>query len=749
MARRLSMNRGQWLQIGATVLFATVLTLLLVLGIRRASELQTASAALQLASELSSRPDLMRSELTLIQRGLETQTYIGQSLRNLASMRETSNQSYNLLQDDLKSAKLAGDAAISGPLREALNRWQSIDKELSALSKMRETELYTDSANASDLSAPGKKLKGAVDDLLVRETPNMKTMSESLGQLGVALRTAVSDTGRSLRSLLLAGTLVATLLLGAMLYYAYRSTKSAAEALDAQRQVANILDTVREGLFLIGRDLKLGATCSGSLKDLLHIENPAGQTFEEVLRTLVDEKTTKAALKFLGLLWRDKVHEDLIESINPLNQVEVAFAAPTGGTDTRYLAFSFRRVRGDDTSGDHILGVVGDVTDRVLLARELEQVKADNDSQSAVLLQILKVDPQQLQSFLANADVAFRKSNAMLTAPGKEQDDLKKKLNGVFRELHAAKGEAASLGLSSFVQRIHAAEDFLSTLRSKTTLNGNDFMPVVVKLDELMSHAASILGMQDRVAGFRPAAPVATGKHKKDKNKKVRPEGSGDTTEMAVAESADADSDGDGDSATESEMPSGPSMDSMLQTLSHDVSTSQSRPVKLVTKGLDSVPARLAGTVKDICIQMIRNSIMHGIEDADQRRDSGKLEEGTLQVSFTQENEEEYLLTIEDDGRGLNYEQIIDKALKQGMVKPQQAMTLERAAVYKLIFQPGFSTAAEVSEHAGRGVGLDAVSNWVRESGGNIAVSTVTGQYTRFKVVLPKTASTLLSSSAA
>ena len=559
----------------------------------------------------------------------------------------------------------------------------------------------------------------------------------------------MSDTGRSLRSLLLAGTLVATLLLGAMLYYAYRSTKSAAEALDAQRQVANILDTVREGLFLIGRDLKLGATCSGSLKDLLHIENPAGQTFEEVLRTLVDEKTTKAALKFLGLLWRDKVHEDLIESINPLNQVEVAFAAPTGGTDTRYLAFSFRRVRGDDTSGDHILGVVGDVTDRVLLARELEQVKADNDSQSAVLLQILKVDPQQLQSFLANADVAFRKSNAMLTAPGKEQDDLKKKLNGVFRELHAAKGEAASLGLSSFVQRIHAAEDFLSTLRSKTTLNGNDFMPVVVKLDELMSHAASILGMQDRVAGFRPAAPVATGKHKKDKNKKARPEGSGDTTEMAVAESADAASDGDGDSATESEMPSGPSMDSMLQTLSHDVAASQSRPVKLVTKGLDSVPARLAGTVKDICIQMIRNSIMHGIEDADQRRDSGKLEEGTLQVSFSQENEEEYLLTIEDDGRGLNYEQIIDKALKQGMVKPQQAMTLERAAVYKLIFQPGFSTAAEVSEHAGRGVGLDAVSNWVRESGGNIAVSTVTGQYTRFKVVLPKTASTLLSSSAA
>jgi two-component system chemotaxis sensor kinase CheA len=742
MARRLTMNRGQWVQIGATVMFATVLTLLLVLGIRRASELQSASAALQLASELSSRPELMRSELTLIQRGLETQTYIGQSLRNLASMRETSNQSYNLLQDDLKAAKLDGDTAISQPLRQAFDRWQSLDKQLTTLGKMRETELYTDSANASDLSAPGKKLKVAVDDMLVKESSNMKTMSESMAQLGIALRTAVSDTGRNLRSLLLAGTLVAALLLGAMLYYAYRSTKSAAQALEAQRQVENILGTVREGLFLIGRDLKLGSTCSGSLKDLLHIENPAGQTFEEVLRTLVDEKTTKAALKFLGLLWRDKVHEDLIESINPLNQVEVAFAAPTGGTDTRYLAFSFRRVRGEDTSGDYILGVVGDVTDRVLLARELEQVKADNDSQAAVLLQILKVDPQQMQSFLTNADVAFRKSNAMLTAPGKEQEDLKKKLNGVFRELHAAKGEAASLGLSSFVQRIHAAEDYLSTLRNKPQLNGNDFMPVVVKLDELMSHAASIHGMQDRVAGFRVAPQPAAGekgKKGKDKEKvkdkdKEQPPGSGDTMEVQ---------------SMSEEMPSGASIDSQLQTLSQDIALSQSRPVKLVTKGLDKVPTRLAGTIKDICIQMIRNSIMHGIESPEARRDAGKLEEGTLQVSFAEEGDEEFLLTIEDDGRGLNYEQIIDKALKQGMVKPQQAMTLERAAVYKLIFQPGFSTANEISEHAGRGVGLDAVSNWVRENGGNIAVSTVSGQYTRFKVVLPKTVSTVLSSTAA
>jgi two-component system, chemotaxis family, sensor kinase CheA len=725
MARRLIMGKGQWLQIGATLLFAAVLTLVLVLGIRRASELQSASTALQLASELSSRPELMRSELTLMQRGLETQTYIGQSLKNLAAMRDSSNVSYAALRDQLKDAKLEHDVRISEPLSKASDRWQALDGELAALGKMRETELYNDSANTSDLNGAGRKLKSSVDDLLSRETPNMKVMSDSLANVGVALRTSVSETGNSLRSLLAAGTLVAMLLLGAMLYYAYRSTQSAARAMDAQRQVENILDTVREGLFLVGRDLKLGATCSDSLKELLHIEKPAGQSFEDVLKTLVDDKTVKAALKFLGLLWRDKVHEDLIESINPLNQVEVAFAAPAGGTDTRYLAFSFRRVRGHDNSGDYILGVVGDVTDRVMLERELEQVKADNDGQAGLMLQILKVDPQQLAAFLTNADVAFRKSNAMLTAPGKEQEDLKKKLNGVFREMHAAKGEAASLGLSSFVQRIHSTEDYLSTLRSKPQLNGNDFMPVVVKLDELMSHAASIVGMQDRVSGFLPASRTQRVK---------KSDGLGDTIEAAAMAEA---------------MPTGPSIDSQLQSLATDVAQSQGRPVKLVTRGLDKIPARLQGTVKDICIQMIRNSIVHGIESAEARRDSGKLEEGTLQVNFSADTDEGFVLTLEDDGRGLNYEQILDKALKQGMIKPQQAMTLERAAVYKMIFAAGFSTAESVSEHAGRGVGLDAVSNWVRESGGAIAVSTIAGQFTRFKVVLPKTADTVMASTAA
>ncbi|MGH8115220.1 MAG: ATP-binding protein, partial [Rhodanobacteraceae bacterium] len=443
----------------------------------------------------------------------------------------------------------------------------------------------------------------------------------------------------------------------------------------------------------------------------------------EVLEPLVDAKTLAAALKFLGLLWRDKVHEELIESVNPLSQIEVSFSNARGGTDVRYLAFTFRRVRAAEAVGDYILGAVSDVTDRVLLARELEHVKAEGDSQASVQLQLLRVDPVLLRSFLASAEVAFRKSNAVLTTSGIEQEDFKKKLNGVFRELHAVKGEAAALALSSFVQRIHAIEDALTVLRGRNALSGNDFLPIVVKLDELISHLTQVRSMQERVATLR-SLNQSPARHEESDTDSHR-----DTTvitDPALLSSAPVAS-----------VPGSPLVE-IFRNLAHEVAGAHARSVRLTTRGLELVPPPYMALVKDICIQMIRNSIAHGIEPPQQRAQQGKHEAGTVQITFTSDQAEEYVLTVEDDGHGLNYEQIVDKALRLDVISPQQAMALERTAIYRLIFQPGFSTAEQVSEHAGRGVGLDAVSSLVREHGGRIGISTAAGRYTRFKVLLPK-----------
>ncbi len=716
-------RRDQWLQWSATALFSAALAVLLVLGMSAANRLQAASSALQLAAGLSGEPQLISAELTLIEHGLETTTYVGDSVRTLTDLRSSNASTLSAVQTQVQAAGLQRDAQITAALATVRDRWQALDGKLTPLRSRRGVELYTDTPAGSQLSAQGRLMKATVESLLATQTDKLREFGTATSRLDTVLNDSVDDAGVRLRALLLGGSAVAALLLALMLYFGWRSREAARAAEAAERQVRNILGTVREGLFLLDRELRLGDTFSESLRELLHLPAPAGVSIEDILKPLVDAKTLTAAVKFLGLLWRDKVHEELIESVNPLNQIEVSFGNSRGGSDVRYLAFSFRRVRASLSQGDHILGVVADVTDRVLLARELESVKAESDSQATLQLQLLRLDSEPLHSFLSSADVALRKSNAVLNASGIEQEDLHKKLNGVFRELHAMKGEASALSLGSFVQRIHAIEESLASLRQRPTLTGNDFLPVVVRLDELLSHLGQVRAMQQRVSGLRTVVP-APEEHPEQRHR---------STQVIPDAPLPA--------------PSSPLLD-ILRSLTQEVARSTQRRVQLRTQGLEQLPPRLSPVVKDICIQMIRNSVAHGIESPAERRSLGKPEDGTVQILFDAHGNDEFVLTVEDDGQGLSYERIIDKALRLELISPQQAVTLERAAVYKLIFQPGFSTRDEVSEHAGRGVGLDAVSTLVREHGGRIGVSTASGRFTRFRVVLPRSAALNASSAA-
>jgi len=109
-----------------------------------------------------------------------------------------------------------------------------------------------------------------------------------------------------------------------------------------------------------------------------------------------------------------------------------------------------------------------------------------------------------------------------------------------------------------------------------------------------------------------------------------------------------------------------------------------------------------------------------------------------VRVRFNDDNPREFTLLVEDDGQGLNPTQIRDRARDRGILDDEQAAALDRSGAYRLIFQPGFSTADAVTEHAGRGVGLDVVNAAVRESGGRIGIATTPGKYTRFKIGLPR-----------
>jgi len=694
---------------------AAALTALLLYGMQSARTLQATSTALQRASELSGEPQVAHSQLSLLQRGLENRTYVGESLRSLAADRDRGNNTLTQLGAAIAAAGLTSDAAIAGKMAPVHAQWDKLDLALQHIGTFSADELYIDTAAGSAYSAQGTQLKRLVDSLLREEAQSARQLTQQLTDVSSLLRESVTADGEQLRRNLIGGTALAAALLGLMLYFAWAARRGALRALKAERQIANILGTVREGLFLVDRKGRIGGTHSASLITLLRLDTPIAGTLEELLQPLVDQKTLHAATKYLGLLWKDKVHEDLIESVNPLSQIEVVFSK-SRGKEVRYLSFSFRRARDPGQSQAFIFGVVSDVTDRVLLQREVAHVKADSDAQANALLDLLKVDPGQLDSFINSADIGVRKANAMLGSPGKDAQTLRSKVDGVFREMHALKGEAMALGLGAFGRHIHAIEDLLAALRQRDDLGGNEFVPVVVKLGELMDYRTQLIELRSRIAQFRTA------------------------DHRAAPEELDSDIGLDTDviSTLETGLRPTNTLPTLLKTLTETVAADCNRSVQLVTSGLDRVPAPYAVRVRDICVQMIRNAIVHGIEEVSERSSSAKPPIATVNVSFSSDDPEHYILRVEDDGRGLNYEEILDHALSSGLVRPEKAATMKPESVFKLILEPGFTTADAVSVHAGRGVGLNMVSESLRECEGRLSIATKPGVYTRFIMRLPK-----------
>jgi two-component system, chemotaxis family, sensor kinase CheA len=702
----------QWLSVAATVVMTALLTALLAYGMRRATQLQSASAALQVASELSSQPQLLRSELTLLQRGLESVSFVGDSLTAVNEGRTRGNAALAALQTSLAAAGMSRDSRVAPVLNDVNLSWQRLQLQLAPLAGVDAAALYADSASGSVLTTQGQKLQADVNNFLTRQSATTQQLTSRLGALATALRDNVVQAGSQLRLLLLAGTALAAGLLAMIVYFALRARTAGSTATKALGQVQNILGTVREGLFLVDRAGVVGAAHSASLAALLHHASPAGNAFSELLRPMVDDKTVVAAGKYISLMWKQRVNDELIDSVNPLHQVAVTFQRSQGGSEVRYLSFAFRRAR---DSGDYVLGVVADVTERILLQRELEQLKSQSGTSGELVMQLLKSDPAHLQGFLQMADQAFQKCNELLAGKGNDSAALRAKLDGVFRELHSVKGEASALGLENFASQIHAAEDLLSGLRERGQIAGNDFVPIVTHLDELLRQVATLAETRERVAAFSAAAAPQV------------------TRNLAVMT-------GSYQSLSDTQLNSHPGrrIDMLLQSLSAEVSQSSQRRVQLSVDGMDGVPESLYRVVKDISIQMLRNAIVHGVEPADKRNAAGKPPVGSVRISFSESSLAEYSLLFEDDGRGLNYEQILDRALQLGLIKPEQAVSLDRAAAFRLIFAPGFSTSAGVTDHAGRGVGLDAVNALVRERGGRIGIATAPGHFTRFRVSLPK-----------
>ena len=579
------------------------------------------------------------------------------------------------------------------------------------------------------LNVRGRGLQNALNELNQYGASAHNQLARVSGELATMVEKDSADQAGVLRGIQIFGIVVALVMLGAIfLFFAKNLRKEELIANRARKETGDILRTVGEGLFLLDKELKLGSERSMALNTIFRRDDFTGLTFDELLKSIVPEKTLNTARDYVALLWGERVNEKLVKTINPLNEVEVHFDNPSGGFDTHFLEFDFNRVKSDG-SLSHLLVTVNDVTKRVMLSRELLDSQEKAQAQLDLLLRILHVEPDSLTSFLTDSDVSLKMVNSILKEPAREESAFRAKIDGIYRQVHAVKGEASALGLKTVEQRAHAFEETLNDLKGRPNLSGSDFLPLVVKLDDLFNHLAQVREMLSRLVDLHQA--IAT---------RRKTEG---TPENMEASKVDAWLSNKADPAAQLNALTGgdaTGLDRTLEDLAKRVAASQAKQVALKCSGLERVPEAYRRAVKDITIQLVRNAVVHGIESPDERADAQKSEVGTLAVEFSaHEGGDGYELIVQDDGRGLQLDRIKEVAVERGLITPAQAALLDPRQTMALIFRPGFSTADSVTSDAGRGAGMDLVRVLVAELGGRVGLASAGGRFSKFKIWLPAT----------
>lgn len=537
-------------------------------------------------------------------------------------------------------------------------------------------------------SATDAELQAAVD---YARTNNLKLLG-LMNELTTALEAVASDRATTLRMVQTGGIVLALLNFAFILFKFLRRLRTSDEAIEAANEEnREILVSVREGLFLMTPDHRLGSQLSKSAHDLFGRTLRPGDNFFALLATLVSEKALADARDYVELLFSPHVKEALVQGINPLSEVEVQVRNRLGQNQRRYLSFHFNRVQEGDTVR-HLLVTVQDITARMELEAKLMGERQRSQKEFAMLLKAFDADPAMLRQFVQRAERGLLEVNDLLRSTSSAQGEaaILKAVNEACRRVHALKGDAATLGLDTLAAQAHSFENELQRIRDTGGSSGNvgdALLALPMPLEDLLNKISALRGLtgiqRPAAAGAEPVEPI------NDALERLLREAAADTGKQVQA---------------------------------------------VVRMGSQSdLEPDARDLVREIAVQLARNAVVHGIEAPPERQATGKDAAGKVQVELVR-GETEWTLSVRDDGCGLSAARVRQRLLALGWYTAQQLDSFNERQIIAHIFKPGFSTAPALTLHAGRGVGLDVVQANVQRLGARMMLTSTPGQFTEFRI---------------
>jgi two-component system chemotaxis sensor kinase CheA len=450
-------------------------------------------------------------------------------------------------------------------------------------------------------------------------------------------------------------------------------------------EIAAMKDSLKIGLFFMDREYVIQDNYSRYLDELLCEKELNGKQFIELLSLSVTSKEKDAIKDYFDMVFDRVFDQATLDDINPLQ--ELHYVSKKG--DQKIFQCEFIPVeRGKGQV--FILVNIYDITAKVELEQRLLEEETRRQEEMRSLFELIQVDPNVFNDFLGDAEYEFARVDETL-----KNDNLNahEALVEVYQSVHAIKSNAVILGLNTFGDKVHALESRIKKLReSETEIPFDDMLHLTVEIEKIAQEKDAFKSVIDKINSFK----VTSSGQKQ--NQYVLIESLSKTTARA--------------------------------------SSDMGKNIQFIAKDIDSVaidrgPRRL---MKEVLMQLIRNSVVHGIETPEERSAKGKNEMGTIRLSIKTDGTNIHVRLM-DDGRGLDFDKISKKALSTNMIKPEDADN--KSALLNAIFSPGFSTADDEGVHAGRGIGLNLVRDRVRDAKGTIKLQTEKDKGTVFNIFFP------------
>jgi len=451
-------------------------------------------------------------------------------------------------------------------------------------------------------------------------------------------------------------------------------------------EVVAMKDNLKIGLFFMNREHVIQGNYSRFLKEVLSETNLKGKRFTELLAASLAPNELNAVEDYFDMVFDRTFDAQTLHDINPLS--ELCYVSPLGARKMFNCEFVTVEMGKGETV---ILATIYDITANVQLRERLQREEKKRQEEMSNLFELLQVNPSTFESFQEDMEDEFGRIDKTLSNSSLSKHEI---LVEVYQAIHAIKSNAVTLGLNSFGSKVHELESKIKTLRNlEEDVPFDDMLHLTIEIEKLAQEKDDFKEILNQISSF-----------------KIEGETLAKSSETIFLES--------------------------LSKAADKVAADMEKKVRFVAADIDrdaltNGPRRL---MKEVLMQLVRNSVAHGLEPPGERVSKGKNEMGIIRLSIKRADNNIHI-KLADDGRGFDFDKIRERAISLNLIDKEEANNSNK--LINAIFASGFSTAEDEGIHAGRGIGLSLVKDWVYNARGTIKLQTEAGKGTVFNIFFP------------